>query len=80
MVKTSTFDICARKVAFGVFAGPSAGEWARSWTMGQSDSGQMTVEWQERSFTSVLELESFMQVKVIPAPNARWPKSIEPSS
>ena len=49
MVKACTFDICPRRLAFGLFAGPSSGEWAWSWTMGrfpwQSDSGQMTGQW-----------------------------------
>ena len=51
MVKACTFDICPRRLAFGLFAGPSSGEWAWSWTMGQfpwqSDSGQMTGQWQK---------------------------------
>ena len=41
-----TFYTCPRRLAFGLFAGLSSGEWARSWTMGQfpwqSDSGQIT--------------------------------------
>ena len=35
MVKACTFDICPRRLAFGLFAGLSSGEWAWSWTMGQ---------------------------------------------
>ena len=77
MVKASTFDICPRKLAFGVFAGPSAGEWARSWTMRQSDSGQMTVEWPERSFISILELESFVQVKEVAISPGRKMKTVQ---
>ena len=51
MVKVCTFDICPRRLAFGLFAGLSSGEWAWSWTTGQfpwqSDSGQMTGQWQK---------------------------------
>ena len=50
-MKACTFDICRRRLAFGLFAGPSSGEWAWSWTMGQfpwqSDSGQTTGQWQK---------------------------------
>ena len=45
------FDIRPRRLAFGLFAGLSSGEWAWSQTMGlfpwQSDSGQMTGQWQK---------------------------------
>ena len=51
MVKACTFDICPRRLAFGLFAGLSSDEWARSRTMGQfpwqSDSGQITGQWQK---------------------------------
>ena len=51
MVKACTFDTCRRRLAFGLFAGPSSGEWAWSRTMGQfpwqSDSGQTTGQWQK---------------------------------
>ena len=51
VVKACTFDICRRRLAFGLFAGPSSGEWAWSRTMGQfpwqSDSGQTTGQWQK---------------------------------
>ena len=67
VVKACTFDVCPRRLAFGLFAGLSYGEWAWSRTMGQfpwqSDSGQMTGSGRKRSFTSILELESFVQVK-----------------
>ena len=46
-----TFDIRPRRLAFGLFAGLSSGEWAWSRTMGQfpwqSDSGQTTGQWQK---------------------------------
>ena len=54
VVKACTFDIRPRRLAFGLFAGLSSGEWAWSRTMGQ---------FPHRSFTSILELESFVQVK-----------------
>ena len=69
--KACTFDIRPRGLAFGLFASLSSGEWAWSWTMGQfpsqSDSEQMTGQWQKANinFTSILELESFVQVKAI---------------
>ena len=51
VVKACTFDISPRRLAFGLFAGPSSGEWAWSRTMGQfpwqSDSGQTTGQWQK---------------------------------
>ena len=62
VVKACTFDTCRRRLAFGLFAGPSSGEWAWSWTMGQfprqSDSGQMTGQWQKaiKSRVQVKEL------------------------
>ena len=52
MVKACTFDTCRRRLAFGLFAGPSSGEWAWSRMMGQfswqSDSGQTMGQWQKR--------------------------------
>ena len=51
VVKACTFDIRPRRLAFGLFAGLSSGEWAWSRTMGQfpwqSDSGQTTGQWQK---------------------------------
>ena len=51
VVKACTFDIRPRRLAFGLFAGPSSSEWAWSRTMGQftwqSNSGQMTGQWQK---------------------------------
>ena len=45
--------------------------------MRQSDSGQMTVEWPERSFTSILELESFVQVKEVAISPGRKMKTVQ---
>ena len=51
MVKACTLDIRPRRLAFGLFAGLSSGEWAWSRTMGrfpwQSDSGRTTGQWQK---------------------------------
>ena len=74
MVKACTFDICPRRLAFGLFAGLSSGEWVRSWTMGQfpwqSDSGQIIMaDDGPVAFTSILELESFVQVKELTGPS-----------
>ena len=70
VVKTCTFDICRRRLALGLFArspvralasGRGHGRWDNF--LGNLTRGRRRASDRKRSFTSILELESFVQVK-----------------